>query len=132
MAQPERIAIVGHDHVEGAVGAPVEIGQRLRGGTRVGMVERLQHQFAARAQPGGRAERALPVEHGGDDAIVVETEPAAAGKIVATRDDARSFRPVPPGRRPGTVGHFVAVGADHHRPCVARTQQSDERAHGAF
>ncbi len=96
------------------------------------MVERLQHQFAPAALAALRSQRVHPVHDRGDDAIVVETEPAAAGKIVATRDIARSFRPVPPGRRPGTVGHFVAVDADHHRPCVARTQQSDERAHGAF
>ncbi len=66
VAQPEGVAIVGDDQVEGAVGLGLERGQRRGGGARIGMIERLQHQFAARALPRRRAERAVPVEDAGE------------------------------------------------------------------
>ena len=59
MAQPKAVAIVGDDQVEGAIGCRVEMRERLGGGDRVGMVERFEHQLAARA-PAGRRARASP------------------------------------------------------------------------
>ena len=49
------------------------------------MVERFEHQLAARAQPGRGAERAVPVQHRGDDAPIVDPEPGAARRAGRAR-----------------------------------------------
>ena len=87
MAQPERVAVVGDDQVEAAIGCRVEIGQRGGGIDRIGVVERFEHEFAARAQPGLGAERAVPVQHRGGDAPIIDAEPGAAGEQIDPGDD---------------------------------------------
>ena len=68
MAQPEGIAIVGDDQVEGAIGGGLDMAERLGRVAGIGMVERFQHQLAARALPRRGAERAVAVENAGDHA----------------------------------------------------------------
>ena len=53
--------------------------KRFGGRHRIGMVERLEHELAARPTVGRRPERAVAVEHGGSDAPVVDPEPGPAG-----------------------------------------------------
>jgi len=53
------------------------------GGNRVGMIERLQHQLAAAALGRVGAERVAAVEHAGDQPVVVDAEPTAAGDAMA-------------------------------------------------
>ena len=96
---------------------------------RVGMVEGFQNQFAARAAIRRRAERAVPVEHRGGDAPVVDPEPRSAGEGVEPGNDFRPVRPMPAGRLPRPVDHLVAICADHHRPAMLRPAQDYQGAH---
>ena len=79
VTQPEGIALVGDDQVEGAIGCWIEIGEGFGGGGGIGMVERLENQLAALPQPRRRSERTVPVEDSGGDAPIVDPEPRPAG-----------------------------------------------------
>src|SRR6185437_2934524 len=103
MAQPERLAIVGEDEVEGAVGRGLEAGERLGRFARIGMVERFEHELAARALAWRGAERAVPVENPGDQPEIIDAEPGAAGQFVAPGHDFRPVGPVSAGWLPGAV-----------------------------
>src|ERR1700682_306058 len=93
------------------------------------MVERLEHEFAARTPVRGGPERAVAVKHGRGNAPVADPKPGPAGKEVAPGDQLRPVRPMPAGRLRGTVDHLVAIGADQHRPAMARTAQDHQGAH---
>ena len=132
MAQPERVALVGDDQVEGAVGARVEMRERLGGGDRIGMVERFENQLAARPPAGRRAERAVPVEDGRGDTPIVDPEPRPAGERVEPRHDFRPVRPMAARRLPRPVDHLVAIGPDQHWPAMLRPAQDHQSAHSAL
>ena len=85
MTEPEGVDRVGDDQVEGPIGAGIEGAQGFGGVARVGMVQGLEHQLAAAALAGRRSERAAAVEHGRDQAVVVEPEPGAARPHVEAR-----------------------------------------------
>ena len=125
------MAVVCDDQIEGAIGFGIEIRERPGGSGGIGVVERLEHELAPRTPVGGRPERAVAVEHRGDDAPVVDPEPRPAGKDVAPGDQLRAVRPMPAGRLGGTVDHLVAIGADQHRPAMARTAKDHQGAHSA-
>src|SRR3546814_1910434 len=67
-----------------------------------------------------RTERARAVEHRGEDAVVVDAEPASAGEPVDSGDDLRPVGPVaarrPEERRVGNewVSTCRSRGAPHH------------------
>ena len=132
MAQPEPVAVVGDNQVEAAVGSRVEIRQCFGGARRIGVVERLQHQFAARTQTGGGTERAVPVQDRGRHTPIVDAEPRAAGEQVEPGDDFGAVGPVPARRLGRAVDHLVAVGADDDRPLMLRPTQDHQRAHSVL
>ena len=129
VAQPECGADIGDDQVERPVGVGIEVGERSgrRGG--IGVVERLEHQLAARALAGGRAERADPIQHPGDHAMVVDAEPAAAGLQVQAGNHVGAIRPVPAGRARRAARQLVAVGGDQERPCRLGPPHQNQSAH---
>src|ERR1700730_9966985 len=129
MTQPEGITLIGDDQVKGAIGCGIEMRESLGGSGRIGMVERLEHQLAARTLTGRRAQRAVPVEYGGGDAPIVDPEPRPAGEPVEPRHDLRPVRPMTTRRLPWPIDHLVAIGADQHRPAVARPAQDHQSAH---
>ena len=68
----------------------------LGGGQRVGMVERLEHQLAARTPVGRRAERPVAVEHRGGDAPIVDPShdpPASTSSPATTSGRSGQWRP---------------------------------------
>jgi hypothetical protein len=103
----------------------VERGQRLGRDVGLRVVERVEHELAARALAGCRAERPAAVQHGRDQPVVVEPHPGPAGQLV---EAGRHMRPVGPvaGRRAGGPGaQLVAVGGEEERPGVAGAAQDD-------
>ena len=94
------------------------------------MVERLEHQLAARALARRRAERAVPVEDAGRDTLIVDPEPGAAGEHVEAGDTSgRSGQ-----CRPGAC-HGRSIISSRLAPMItgqfARPAQDDERAHAS-
>jgi len=128
-AHQEGVAVVGDHQVERAVSLGVEIGECLGGGGRIGMVECLQHEFAARAGTGGRAQGAVTVEDRRHHAGRVDAEPRAAGEIVAAGHDLRAVGPMPSRGRPRTVEHFIAIGGNNEGPGIVGAPEYDEGAH---
>src|SRR5439155_25943902 len=106
-----------------------EMPQRL--GSSVGgcVIERLEHQFAARTPIGHRSERAVAVEDRSGDAPVVDAEPRAAGEKIEAGYQLRPVRPVPAGWLGCTADHLVAIGANQHRPAVLRPAENHQGAH---
>jgi len=94
------------------------------------MIERLQHQLAAAAPPGFGPQRAFPIEHAGDDAVIVDAEPGAPGLPVEAAHHFLAIRPMAPGRQPRALRHFIAVGRDDDGPAMLGPTQDDQRAHG--
>ena len=129
MAQPERVAVVGDDQVEGAIGGGVEMRQRLGGGDRIGVVERLEHQFAARALTGrGPSEPCrFSTAAATPQSLIPSHEPPA--KQVEPGDDFGPVGPMAAGRQGGAVDHLVAVGPDQHRPAMLGPAEDHQRAH---
>jgi hypothetical protein len=129
VAQPERIPVVGNDQIEWPVGVRIQIGQRKRGRGGIGMIERLEHQFAARALAGRRPECAGPVRYTGDHTMVVKAEPAAAGLHVQPGHHLGAVGPVPPGRARRAARQLIAVGGKHQGPRRAGPPQENQSAH---
>ena len=67
------------------------------------MIEGLQHQLAPAALAGRGPQALRPVHDPGDDAVVVEAEPAAAGQLVEAGDDLGPVGPMAAGRQPGAL-----------------------------
>ena len=122
--------MVGHDKVEAAIGLWVHLGQGARGLPGLGMIQRLQHQLAPAALSRHRPQRAVAVEHGGGQTVLVDPQPTAARQAVAPGHHLGPVFPVARGGVPGAVLHLVAVRAQQERPVVTRTAEDDERAHG--
>ena len=132
MAQPEAIPAVGDDHVEGAVGLGVELGEGPGRDVRVGVLEGLQHQFAPLRLPGLGPRLALRFMIPATTPSSLMPEPASAGQLVQPGDHLGPVRPVARGRTPGPGGHLVAVGAENDGPVMAGPAQDDDAAHEAF
>src|ERR1041385_7117050 len=93
------------------------------------MIERFEHELAARAQPGRRTERAVPVQNRGRDTPIVDPEPRAAREEIETGNNLGAVRPVPTRRLGRTVDHLVAISADDDRPFMFGPAQDNESAH---
>ena len=102
---------------------------KLGGRGGVGMVQRLQHQFAAAAFARGGTQGAVAVQNARDYASVVEAHPGAAGEFVLARDHVGPVFPMARRRQPWAVQHLVAIGAQDHGPGMAGTAQYDDGAH---
>jgi hypothetical protein len=71
----------------------------------------------------------VAVEDANRDTRIIEAHPGAAGEFVETRDHVGTVVPVARRRLPRPVRHLIAVGAEDHRPSMARTAQKDDSAH---
>ena len=129
VAEPENIAVIADDHVEGPVSVYVDIGERIGGIFRITVIKRLQNQLAAASLVGRRAQRTFPVGNPGKETVIIEPQPCAPGQLVPSRDHIGAVLPVPCGRCPGAIRHFVPVGCEKQWPGVAGTVQNHHGTH---
>ena len=129
-AEPKRIAIVGEHEIERAISLAVDVGQGVRRGLGIGVIERLEDQLAARPLARRRPERPRSVEDTGQYAVIVEPEPGAAGLEVLAGNDVAAVGPMAVRRQPRPINHFIAVGTNDDRPVMIGASEENQGAHG--
>jgi hypothetical protein len=131
IADPEGVSVIDHDHVEGAIGPRLQSAERLGRFQRVGMVESLEHQLAPAALAGGGPQASRAIHDSGDEAVIVEAEPASAGLPIEAGYDPRPVGPVAAWREPRAIVHLVAIGSEKDRPAMTGPAEDDDAAHGS-
>ncbi len=118
IGQPIGIPVIGNNHVERAIGIAIKGRQRLCRINGVGMIKGLKRQFPAGPFVLGRAKGAKPVQNGRDNAIFIDTKPGASGRFIQPGHNIGTIIPVTCRGFPRAIVHFVAIGADDHRPVM--------------